>query len=329
MISRRTFVVIIGGSALGLSLKLRAQGQATPRRIGFLSAFARAEIEALLSELRPELEKLGWTDGRNIVLLEVRTTEGRNERLPSMAADLVAQSPDLILVQSVPATRALMQATKSIPIVMIGVGTPVELGIVADYRKPGGNVTGASYLADESARKLLQFLKEVAPHLRSVAVFVNPSNPAASAFVKQMRLDGVAFALQMQTVEVSGPGEFEAAFAAIRRANTESILLPPEPLIRSNRDAIADFAQIHGLPLAVVGSSRYLPASGLISYGPTTAQYAQITAGYVDRILKGAKPGDLPVEQPSRFELVVNLKTAKALGLTIPQSLRVQAELRE
>jgi putative ABC transport system substrate-binding protein len=327
--SRRTFVVITGGALLGLSLNLRAQGQATPRRIGFLSAFARAEIEALLSELRPELEKLGWTDGRNIVLLEVRTTEGRNERLPSMAAELVAQGPDLILVQSVPATRALMQATKSIPIVMVGVATPVELGIVADYRKPGGNVTGASYLADESARKLLQFLKEAAPHLRSVAVFVNPSNQAAAALVKQMRVDAVAFGIQAQIVEVSGRGDFEAAFAAIRRANTESILLPPEPLIRSNRDAIADFAQAHKLPLAVVGSSRYLPASGLISYGPTTAQYAQIAAGYVDRILKGANPGDLPVEQPSRFELVVNLKTAKALGLTIPQSLRVQAELRE
>ena len=204
------------------------------------------------------------------MFLEPRTTEGRNERLPSMAAELVAQGPDLILVQTVPATRALMQATKSIPIVMIGVGNPVELGIVADYRKPGGNVTGASYLADESARKLLQFLKEAAPRLRSVAVFVNPSNEAAAAFVKQMRADAVAFGIQAQIVEVSGPGDFEAAFAAIRRANTESILLPPEPLIRSNRDAIAGFAQTHGLPLAVVGSSRYLPASGLISYGPTT-----------------------------------------------------------
>ena len=329
MTSRRKFVVIIGAGTLGLSLNLRAQGQTTPRRIGFLSAFARAEIEALLSELRPELEKLGWTDGRNIVLLEVRTSEGRNERLPSMAADLVAQGPDLILVQSVPATRALMLATKSIPIVMIGVANPVELGIVADYRKPAGNVTGASYLADESSRKLLQFLKELAPHLRSVAVFVNPSNAAAPELVKHMRADAVAFAMQVQIVEVSGPGDFEAAFASIHRANTESILLPPEPLIRTNREAIAGFAQSRGLPLAVVGSSRYLPASGLISYGPTTAQYAQITARYVNRILKGAKPGDLPVEQPSRFELVVHLKTAKALGLTIPPSLRVQAELKE
>ena len=326
MIDRRTFVAITGGALLGVTRNLWAQGKATARRIGFLSAFGRAEVEALLSELKSELEKLGWTEGRNIVFLELRTTEGRNERLPSVAGELVAQSPDVILVQSAPATRALMQATKSIPIVMIGVGNPVELGIVADYGRPGGNVTGSSYLADESIRKLLELLKEAAPRLRSVAVFVNPSNEAAALLVKQVRADAVAAGMQAQIAEVSGKGDFEAAFAAILRANTESILLPPEALIRSNRGAIADFAQAHGLALAVTGSSRYLPSSGLISYGPTTTQYAQITARYVDRILRGAKPGDLPVEQPPRFELAINLKTAKALGLTIPQALLQRAD---
>lgn len=327
MIDRRTFVAITGGALLGVTtLNLWAQGPAAARRIGFLSAFARADIEAFLSQLRPELEKLGWTEGRNIVFLELRTTEGRNERLPSVAGELVVQGPDVILVQSTPAARALMQATKSIPIVMIGVGNPIELGIVADYGRPGGNVTGSSYLADESIRKLLELLKEAAPRLRSVAVFVNPSNEAAALLVKQVRADAVASGMQAQIAEVSGKGDFEAAFAAILRANTESILLPPEPLIRSNRGAIADFAQAHGLPLAVTGSSRYLPASGLISYGPTTTQYAQITARYVDRILRGAKPGDLPVEQPPRFELAINLKTAKALGLTIPQTLLQRAD---
>jgi putative ABC transport system substrate-binding protein len=323
---RRTFVAITGGALFGLSPNLWAQGQVTTRRIGYLSAFPRAEVEGLLSLLRPELEKLGWTDGRNIVLLEPRTTEGRNERLPSAANELVAQGPDLILVQTVPATRALMQATKAIPIVMIAVGNPLEIGIVADLRNPGGNVTGSSYLADESIRKLLQLLREAAPRLRSVALFVNPSNQAAAPLVKQVRADTAAYGMRAQIVDVSGPGDFESAFAAIRRENTESILLPPEPLIRSNRDAIASFAQTSGLPLAVTGSSRFLPASGLISYGPTTIQYAQITARYVDRILKGAKPGDLPIEQPTKFELVINMKTAKALGLTIPQSLLQRAD---
>ena len=157
-------------------------------------------------------------------------------------------------------------------------------------------------------------------------MFTNPSNETAAAFVKQMRADAVAFGMQVQIVEVSGTGRFRAAFAAIRRANTESILLPPEPLIQSNRDAIADFAQAHGLPLAVVGASRALPASGLIAYGPMRVEYAQLAARYVDRILKGDKPGDLPVEQPTRFNLVINLKTAKALGLTIPQTLLLRAD---
>ncbi len=326
MMDRRVFFAKAGGALLGLSPNLRAQGPVTTRRIGFLSAFARADVEAFIRELRPELEKLGWTDGRNIVFLELRTTEGKNDRLPAVAVELVAQGPDVILVQSAPATRALMQATKTIPIVMIGVGNPVEYGMVPDYRKPGGNVTGASYLADESVRKTLQLLKEAAPRLRSVAVFSNPSNEAAAPMVKLILADAEAIGMQAQIVEVSTQGDFEAAFAAIRRANTESILLPPEPLIRNNRVAIGDFAQAHKLPLAVVGSGRYLPASGLISYGPTTIQYAQLAASYIDRILKGAKPGDLPVEQPSRFELSINLKTAKALDLTIPHTLLMRAD---
>ena len=232
------------------------------------------------------------------MLLEPRTAEGDNARLPSLAGELVAQSPDLILVQTVPATRALMQATKSIPIVMVGVGNPVDLGIVASYVKPGGNVTGSSFFADEYILKLLQLLKEAAPRLRSVAVFINPSNEAAPPLVKQLRVDTQALGMQLQIVEVSDKGDFEAAFAVIRRANTESILLIPEPLIQSKRDTIAGFAQTHGLPLANVGPSHRLPASGLIGYGPTRDEGARLAARYVDRILKGAKPGDLAIEQP-------------------------------
>jgi len=304
----------------------RAQCQPAARRIGFLSAFARAEIEDFLGQLRPMLEKLGWTDGRNIALLEPRTAAGRNELLPTLAVELVAQSPDLILVQTLPATRALMQATKSIPIVMVGVGNPIENGIVARFVKPGGNVTGSSYLADEYILKLLQLLKEAAPRLRSVAVFVNATNEAAAPLVKKLRADTLAAGIQLQILEVSGQGDFEAAFAAIRRAATESILLIPEPLIQSNRGAIAEFAKTHRLPLATVGGSLALPASGLLAYGPTRGEYAQLAARFVDRILKGAKPGDLSIEQPTRFNLVINAKAAKALDLTIPQSLLLRAD---
>ncbi len=326
MMDRRTFFAMTGSTMLGWSPNLWAHGQVTTRRIGFLSPFSRADIEDFLSLLRPELEKLGWTEGRNIMLLEPRTTEGANDRLPSVAAELVSQGPDLILVQSVPATRALILATKSIPIVMAGVGNPVELGIVASFAQPGGNVTGSSYLANEYAGKLLQFLKEAAPRLRSVAVFVNPSNEAAAFFVKQMRADALTSGCRRRSSKSRAGGDFEAAFVAIRSAKTQSILLPPEPLIRSNRDAIADFAQTHGLPLAAVGDSRQLPAGGLMAYGPARGAYAQLAARYVDQILKGAKPGAFPVEQPTRFHLVINLKAAKMLGLTIPQSLLLRAD---
>ena len=326
MINRRTFIAIAGSGMVGLSASLRAQVPAARHRIGILYGSTRTDAEYFVGLLRAELDKLGWTDGRNIALLEPRSAEDRNDRLPCMAAELVAQGSDIILVQSAPATRAAMQATKSIPIVMIGVGNPVEYGIVASHAKPGGNVTGSTYLADESIRKTLQLLKEAVPRLRSVAVFTNPSNEAAAPMVTLLRMDAKDHGMRAQFVDVSGPGDFEAAFAAIRREGTESILLPPEPLIRSNRERIGGFAQAHGFPLAVVGSSRYLPVGGLLSYGPTGPQYAEITARYIDRILKGARPGDLPVEEPPRFELAISFKTAKALGLTIPQSIQARAD---
>lgn len=324
---RRTFVAFAGAALLPLSRDLHAQGQGPVRRIGFLSGFARRDVDSLRALVQAELEKLGWVHGRNLVLLEIRTSEGRNERLPALAAETIAEAPDLILVQSAPATRAAMEATKSIPIVMIGVGNPLEYGIVTNLARPEGNVTGSSYLADESILKLLQLLKEAVPRLRSVALFVNPSNEAAAPMVRKFRADAALHGLRVQVVEVTRTGDFEAAFGAIRSERTESLLLPPEPLIRGQRVAIAAFAKTHGLVLAVVGGSVYLPEAGLISYGPTSAQYAELSARYVDRILKGARPGDLPVEQPARFELAINLKTAQALGLSIPEALLQRADL--
>jgi len=210
--------------------------------------------------------------------------------------------------------------------VMIGVGNPVEYVMIASYARPGGNVTGASYLAYESSLKTLQLLKDVAPRLRSVATFDNRGNEAAAPMARQLHANAAALALQVQVVEVTSAGDFGRAFVAIERERAEAILLPPDALIRSNRDAIGAFALAHRLPLAVVGSSRYLPTGGLFSYGPTTAQYAQVTARYVDQIFRGAKPGELPVEQPARFELAISLKTAAAIGLAIPQTMLLRAD---
>jgi putative ABC transport system substrate-binding protein len=325
-VKRRTFVAVSGSALLVAARLAPAQSQAAPRRIGYLSGFNRVSVDSLLGNLRPELEKLGWTEGRNFVFVEPRMADGANERLPVLAAEVLAESPDLILVQSVPAVRALVKATKSIPLVMMGVGNPIELGLVADYGRPGGNVTGSAYPADELLSKSLQFLKETAPRVRSVAVFANPSNEAAAPMVKQIRADAMAVGMQAQFVEVVSNGDFEPAFAAIRRANTESILLPPEPLIQANRESIAAFAHAHRLPLAVVGGTRSLPTTGLFAFAPLPVEFARITAQYLDRILRGAKPGDLPIERPARFSLVINLKAARSLGLTFPQSVRLFAD---
>ena len=326
MTDRRRFLLCAAATAVPAVLALPSCAQATPRRVAFLSPFPRTDVDFFMELLRSELAKLGWVEGRNVVVLEPRTTEGRTERLPALAADIVAQAPDVILVQSAPGTRAAMQATASIPIVMVSVGNPIEYGIVSNYTKPGGNVTGTTFLADESILKLLQLLLQAVPGLRSVAVFANPTNEAAVPTIRKVREHTNARGIRAQIVEVSGPADFEPAFAAIRRERTESMLLPPEPLIRSRRDAIGEFALREKLPLAVVGPARYLPAGGLIGYAPATAQYPELAARYIDHLFKGAKAGDLPIEQPTRFELTVNLKTAQALGLAIPAAILAGAD---
>ena len=323
---RRRFAAGAGATLLAFATAADAQPTRAPRRIALLSAFARADIDLFVGLLRVELAKLGWQDGRTVVLLPVRTSEGRNDQLPALAREVVAEQPDIVLVQSAPATRAAMQATSTIPIVMVGVGNPIDYGMVADYGKPGGNVTGSSYLADESTLKTLELLREAMPGVRSVALFANPTNEAAAPMVKRFRAAAESHRLRVQVLDVSKPADVDAAFPAIVAQRTEAILLPPEPLIRSRRAAIGSFAHASRIALVVVGSSVYLPPGALMSYGPTTAQYAGLTARYVDRILNGAKPGELAVEQPSRFELVIDLAAAHAIGVTVPDGLLQRAD---
>jgi putative ABC transport system substrate-binding protein len=330
MTNRRACLVGLWVVVAGEPFCVLAQPAPRLRRIGFLAGNSRAEVDAQINLLRQELAKLGWTDGRNYVFLEPRAVAGQNERLPQLAAEVIAEDPDVILVVSVPATRAAMQVAKSTPIVMAGVGNPVEVGLVDSYARPGGNVTGVVLLADEIIRKTLRLLKETVPRVRSVALFANPTNPQAAPMIAQVHSDASQLGLVLQVVEVSKAGDFDPAFAAIAREGSESILLPPEPLILTHREKIAAFAESHHLPLFIAASRRWLPPNGLLSFGPSFVGMAEGTARYIDRVLKGIRPADLPIEQPARFDLVVSLKAAHALGLTIPKTILTRAdEVRE
>ena len=316
------------GAALAFTVAPLASAQpaGTPRRIATLSAFPRGDVDVLLAALKRELERLGWLDGRTIAFLPPRVSEGRYDILPALAAEVAGLAPDVVVVQSAPATRAMARVTATIPIVMVGVGDPVAFGLVRSYASPGANVTGSSYLASESSRKALQVLKEIAPVIGSVAVFVNPGNDGTPGYVRDMREGGTALGLRVQIVEVASAADVDAAFAAITRERTDSLIIGPEPLLRAQRAAIAGFALRERLPFMIVGGSRYLDSGALAAYGPSFDQYPVLTARYVDRILRGASPASLAIEQPAKFDLAIHLATAKAIGLRIPDAVLARAD---
>ena len=316
------------GAALAFTVAPLASAQpaGTPRRIATLSAFPRGDVDVLLAALKRELERLGWVDGRTIAFLPPRVSEGRYDILPALAAEVAGLAPDVVVVQSAPATRAMARVTATIPIVMVGVGDPVAFGLVRSYASPGANVTGSSYLASESSRKALQVLKEIAPVIGSVAVFVNPGNDGTPGYVRDMREGGTALGLRVQIVEVASAADVDAAFAAITRERTDSLIIGPEPLLRAQRAAIAGFALRERLPFMIVGGSRYLDSGALAAYGPSFDQYPVLTARYVDRILRGASPASLAIEQPAKFDLAIHLATAKAIGLRIPDAVLARAD---
>jgi putative ABC transport system substrate-binding protein len=322
---RRTFLAGTGAVLLTAPLAAEAQQRPMPR-IGILTGESSSDLLPALEQFRQELRKRGWIDGQTITVLEPRSAEGRNERLSGLAAEVLKADPQIIVVFGAPATRVLRQATATIPIVMWSVGDPVAYGFVASLAKPGGNVTGTSTMVIETGGKLVELLKETVPAVARLALFVNPGNPGGASYVRQVQEVAEALRLKVQVLEVRKPDDFEGAFAAIVRERTEAIILPPEPLIRSQRRRIAEFAAQHHLPLLLHGAPVLLESGGLLTYGSKLGEYPRIVASYVDRILKGARPADLPVQQPTEFELGVNLKTAKALGLMIPQSLLLRAD---
>jgi putative ABC transport system substrate-binding protein len=278
-----------------------------------------------LDAFRQALRELGWVEGQNIVI-DYRFAEGRFDRLPDLAAELVRLKVDIIVAQPTPAAAAAKNATETIPIVMISVGDPVGLGLIASLARPGGNVTGSSYSVGlEIAGKGLELLKETVPKVRRVAILSNPANPGHPLAIREVNVAARSLGVQLQLLEARDPNEFDGAFAAMATERVGVLLVVADSMFLLHRTRLADLAARSRLP-AAYGNREIVEAGGLMSYGPSVRDLFRRSATFVDKILKGAKPGDLPVEQPTKFELVINLKTAKVLGLTIPPSLLQRAD---
>ena len=270
------------------------------------------------------LRELGYAEGKNIAI-EYRSAEEKFDRLPELAAELVRLKVDVIVASSNAAIIALKQATQSIPIVMTIVGDPVGAGFVASLARPGGNITGLSNIAEQLSGKRLELLKEIKPKITRVAVFRNPTLPTHAVLWKETQAAATAFGVKLLPLDIRGSDEIENAFSAMVRERAEAFIVLPEPITLSKRQQIVDLAARNRLP-GMYPFGDFTDAGGLIYYGPSRIDLWKRAATYVDKILKGTKPADLPVEQPTKFELVINLKTAKQIGLTIPQSVLYRAD---
>jgi putative ABC transport system substrate-binding protein len=313
--------------ALSLALApLAAEGQQAGKlpRIGFLGTRTLPDTSPNLDAFREGLRELGWTEGQNIVI-DYRFAEGRFDRLPALATELVRLKADIIVAHNTQGAAAAKNATETIPIVMLFVADPVGLGFIASLARPG-NITGLAGSAGlEIFGKQLGLLKEAVPQVRRVAILSNPGNPAQPIAVRELNIAARSLEVQLQFLEARGPNEFDGAFAAMAKERVGALLVVADALFALHRTRLADLAARSRRP-AMYWTRPHVEAGGLMSYGASVSDVFRRAATYVDKILKGAKPADLPVEQPIRFELVINLKTAKALGLTIPQSLLQRAD---
>ena len=329
VMKRRTLVGAMAGtlltSLLATARSVDAQSTDNIRRIGFLAGGARAVAAPMVGAFRNALRDLGWVEGQN-VMIESRFAEGRFDRLPDLAAELVRLKVDLIVAVPTPAALAAKKATGTIPIVMISVTDPVGIGLVASLARPGSNVTGGSFsVGIEIIGKQLQLLKEAFPRAASVAILVNPANPGHTLILDKMKADAKSLRLSVHLLEARAPDEFDKVFAAMVKDHVDALLVVADAMFQANRTRLAELAAKNRLP-TVYTFREYVDGGGLMSYGPNLMSQYRQAAMYVDKILKGAKPADLPVEQPSKFESVINLKAAKAIGVTIPQSLLLRAE---
>ena len=319
----RTALVGLGAMILSAPV-VAAQSPVKAARVGVLEGGA-VSTEAVRHEaFRQGLKELGYVEGRNIVI-EYRYAEGKVERLPALAAELVRLNVDLILTSGDAGVRAAKQASQTIPIVVAIAADLVGPGYVASLARPGGNITGLTTLSAELSAKRLELLKTAFPKISRVAILQNPTNATNVAQFKESEVAARALRIQLLPLDVRRADDFEGAFLAALRARVDALIVIGDILLLTHRARITDFAAKNRLP-AMYGNQDYMDAGGLMFYGANVADMYRRAATYIDKILKGAKPGDLPIEQPTKFEFVINLKTAKALGLTIPPSILSRAD---
>lgn len=324
--TRRSFV-IAAGVLMAAPLASLAQAQVKVRRIGFLAARSRStpsNPDILYDAFVQGMRNLGYIEGRNLAI-EWRFADGDYERLPGLAAELVKLKPDVLVSHATPPARALQRATSTIPIVAMSSGDPVASGLVASLGRPGGNITGTSNIVSDLGTKQLELLKSVVPALSHVAVLLNPGTPIYASFLQSLRLAAQQLAVEVLRVDARTSEEIEAGFATMKRERVDALILMADSFLTGQKSSmIADLALKHRLPTVAPFPEDAL-AGDLMSYGPNLVDIYRRGATYVDKILKGAKPADLPVEEPTKLELVLNLKTAKVLGVRFPQDVLLRA----
>ena len=323
MTYRRKLIIALLASSLGVPLASFGQQAAKVARIGFLEASSPSAIAARIEAFRQGLRELGYVEGKNVAI-EYRYAEGNFDRLPALAAELVRLNVNVIVTGGPTAIPAAKAATTVIPIVMAFDTDPVGSGFAASLAKPGGNITGLSTLAPELSAKQIELLKEIVPKLARVAVLGTASRPGSAHALREVENAAKALKVQVQFQDVVDPKGIDAAFLAARKGSADAVLVLGSPLFNANRTELTELASKSRYPV-IYDRAEFVEAGGLMTYSVSLADLARRAATYVDKILKGARPGDLPIEQPTKFDLVVNMKTAKALGIKIPNSVLAQA----
>src|SRR5467141_961954 len=323
LMRRRKFVALLGGVVAAWPFAARAQQKAMPV-IGVLSTGSPSVSSGLFMAFRQGLSEAGYVEGQNLAI-EYRWAEGNYDRLPALAADLVGRKVDLIMASSPPSALAAKSATSTIPIVFRGGGDPVADGLVASLARPGGNLTGVSFVPNELTAKRLELLSELVPQAGVIALLVNPNNANAERVIRDVQEAARTKGLQLHVLKASSESEIDAAFASLVQLHAGALVVGADPFLSTRRERLVALASRHAVP-TIYAWREFAASGGLISYGSSLTAAFRLVGAYAGKILKGTKPSDLPVEQPTKYELVINLKTAKALGRTVPPSILARAD---